>query len=57
LMGGEQVVTDTTLAARWSRVRRLAVQADSALGVGDLEKFGSLWRQLLSELVPPRRPR
>lgn len=57
LLGGEQIVTDTTLGARWSRVRRLAVQADSALGVGDLEKFGSLWRQLMSELAPPRRPR
>ena len=57
LLGGEQIVTDTTLAARWSRVRRLAMQADSALGVGDLETFGSLWRQLMSELAPPHRPR
>ena len=57
LLGGEQIVTDTTLAARWSRVRRLAMQADSALGVGDLETFGSLWRQLMSELAPPPRPR
>jgi len=44
LLGGEQIVTDTTLAARWQRVRRLAAQADSALGVGDLEAFGRLWR-------------
>jgi uncharacterized protein UPF0182 len=56
LLGGEQIVTDTTLAARWQRVRRLAVQADSALGVGDLQAFASLWRQLMSELAPVRRP-
>ncbi len=57
LLGGEQIVTDTTLAARWQRARRLAAQADSALGAGDLEAFGRLWRDLLSELAPPQRPR
>jgi hypothetical protein len=57
LRGGEQIVTDTTLAARWQRVRRLAVQADSALGVGDLEAFSRLWRALISELAPIQRPR
>ncbi|HYU28734.1 MAG TPA: UPF0182 family protein [Gemmatimonadales bacterium] len=57
LLGGEQIVTDTTLAARWQRVRRLAAQADSALGAGDLEAFGRLWRDLMSELAPPQRPR
>ncbi len=57
LRGGEQIVTDTTLAARWARARRLAVQADSALGAGDLELFGRLWRALISELAPIRRPR
>jgi len=57
LLGGEQIVTDTTLAARWQRVRRLAAQADSALGVGDLEAFGRLWRALMSELAPAQRPR
>ena len=57
LRGGEQIITDTTLAARWERARRLAIQADSALGAGDLEKFGALWRQLMSELAPVRRPR
>jgi hypothetical protein len=56
LLGGEQIVTDTTLAARWERVRRLAVQADSALGIGDLQAFANLWRQLMSELAPVRRP-
>ncbi|HLZ45819.1 MAG TPA: hypothetical protein VKQ05_09085, partial [Gemmatimonadales bacterium] len=55
LLGGERIVTDTTLAARWERVRRLAVQADSALGVGDLQAFATLWRQLMSELAPLRR--
>lgn len=57
LLGGEQIVTDTTLAARWERARRLAIRADSALGVGDLEKFSSLWRQLMGELAPTQRPR
>jgi len=57
LLGGEQIVTDTTLAARWERARRLAMRADSALGVGNLELFGTLWRQLMGELAPPHRPR
>lgn len=57
LRGGEQIVTDTTLAARWERARRLAARADSALGVGDLELFGRLWRALMGELAPPQRPR
>jgi hypothetical protein len=57
LLGGEQILTDTTLAARWERARRLAVRADSALGAGDLEKFAALWRQLMSELAPVQRPR
>ena len=57
LRGGEQIVTDTTLAARWERARRLAARADSALGVGDLELFGRLWRSLMSELAPTPRPR
>jgi hypothetical protein len=57
LLGGEQIVVDTTLAARWERVRRMAIRADSALGAGDLEKFGNLWGQLLRELVQAQRPR
>jgi hypothetical protein len=57
LRGGEQIVTDTTLGARWQRARRLAVRADSALGAGDLELFGRLWRDLMSELAPVHRPR
>jgi hypothetical protein len=57
LLGGEQIVTDTTLAARWERARRLAVRADSALGVGNLELFGQLWRDLIGELAPAHRPR
>jgi len=57
LLGGEQIIIDTTLAARWERARRLAVRADSALGVGDLELFVSLWRSLISELAPAQRPR
>jgi hypothetical protein len=57
LHGGEQVVTDTSFAARWERARRLAVQADSALGAGDLELFGRLWRALVRELAAVQRPR
>jgi len=57
LLGGEQIITDTTLAARWERVRRLAVRADSALGVGNLGLFGQLWRSLIGELAPAHRPR
>ena len=57
LRGGEQIVTDTTLATRWQRARRLAARADSALGVGDLELFGRLWRALMSELAPIQGPR
>ena len=57
LRGGEQIVSDTTLATRWERARRLAARADSALAVGDLELFGRLWRALMSELAPVQRPR
>jgi hypothetical protein len=57
VLGGEQLITDTTLAARWERARRLAVRADSALAVGDLVEFGRLWRQLIGELAPVQRPR
>ncbi|HTI03735.1 MAG TPA: UPF0182 family protein [Gemmatimonadales bacterium] len=57
LKGGEQIVTDTTLAARWDRARRLAARADSALSAGDLEAFGRLWRALMSELAPLERRR
>jgi hypothetical protein len=57
LHGGEQVVTDTSFAARWERARRLAVQADSALAAGDLELFGKLWRALVRELAAVQRPR
>ncbi|MGH7675768.1 MAG: UPF0182 family protein, partial [Gemmatimonadales bacterium] len=46
---------DTSLDARWSEVRRLAAQADSALGAGDLERFGTLWAQLRRLLDTPRR--
>ncbi|HEY7192770.1 MAG TPA: UPF0182 family protein [Gemmatimonadales bacterium] len=56
LLGGEQILTDTTLTARWDRARRLAMRADSALAAGNLELFGSLWRQLIGELAPTQRP-
>jgi hypothetical protein len=57
LLGGEQIITDTTLVARWERARRLAMRADSALAAGNLELFGSLWRRLMGELAPAQRPR
>jgi len=46
---------DTSLHARWSAVRRLAAQADSALAAGDLERFGGLWAQLRRLLDVQRR--
>jgi hypothetical protein len=55
LHGGEVVATDTSVAGRWERARRLAVRADSALTAGDLELFGKLWRALMGELAPPQR--
>jgi Uncharacterised protein family (UPF0182) len=57
LLGGEQIVTDTTLAARWERAHRLAIRADSALSAGDLATFSTLWRQLMNELARAQRPR
>jgi hypothetical protein len=57
LRGGEGTVTDTSLAARWERARRLAAQADSALGTGNLELFARLFRALVRELAPAIRPR
>ena len=35
----------------------LTFRPDSALGVGNLELFGTLWRELMAELAPPHRPR
>ncbi|MDP3909315.1 MAG: UPF0182 family protein [Gemmatimonadales bacterium] len=55
LRGGAPI--DTSLAARWDRARRLVLQADSALGTGDLELFGRLFRQLARLLAPGSRPR
>ena len=57
LRGGQQIVIDTTLAARWERARRLAVQANAALDAGNLELFSQLWRELLGELARAQRPR
>jgi hypothetical protein len=51
-------------AERWEEARRLLAQADSALAVGDLERFGRLYtalKQVLAvgrrELAPPGRLR
>ena len=57
LLGGEQIVIDTTIAARWERARRLAMQANAALSAGNLELFTQLWRELLGELARVQRPR
>jgi hypothetical protein len=57
LLGGEQMVVDTTIAARWERARRLAMQANAALSAGNLELFTQLWRELLGELARAQRPR
>jgi len=54
---GAPFVADTSLAARWARARRLAAQADSALGAGNLQEFGRLYRELVRLLAPAPRPR
>jgi len=41
----------------WDEVRRILAQADSALAIGDLERFGRLYTALKQRLAPPRRPR
>lgn len=40
------LAADTSLAARWEAVRRLAAAADSALSAGNLEAFGRLYAEL-----------
>jgi hypothetical protein len=55
--GESRTPTDTSLAARWERARRLAVRADAALAAGDLEGFGRLYRELVGLLAPAPRPR
>ncbi len=57
LLGGEQIGIDTTIAARWERARRLAMQANAALSAGNLELFTQVWRELLGELARVQRPR
>lgn len=47
---------DTSLAARWSTARRLALQADSALAAGDLERFGRLY-DALKRVLGVARPK
>jgi uncharacterized membrane protein (UPF0182 family) len=54
---GAPLGADTSLAARWARARRLAAQADSALGAGNLQEFGRLYRELVRLLAPAPRPR
>lgn len=62
--GSQALLADTSLAARWAVARRLAVQADSALAAGDLERFGRLYADLKSvlgverarQLAPAPRP-
>ncbi|HEV8263675.1 MAG TPA: UPF0182 family protein [Gemmatimonadales bacterium] len=55
-VGGRLTFADTTLLGRWAQARRLAAQADSALAVGDLERFGRVWKDLMRLLAPaPRR--
>ena len=54
---GDPATAHTPVARNTAEVVRLAARADSALGVGDLELFGRLWRALMSELAPVQRPR
>jgi hypothetical protein len=46
---------DTTLAGRWAEARSLLTSADSALALGDLERFGRLYGEL-KRLLGIRRP-
>ena len=48
---------DTTLTGRWERARRLIGRADSALAVGNLERFGQVWKDIRRLLAPAPRPR
>jgi len=47
---------DTSLAARWEDARRLAAQAEAALGAGDLEAFGRYYAQLKALLGVGKKP-
>jgi len=47
---------DTSLAARWEEARRLAGQAEAALGAGGLEALGRYYSQLKELLGVGRRP-
>jgi hypothetical protein len=46
---------DTTLAGHWAEARSLLTSADSALALGDLERFGRLYGEL-KRLLGVRRP-
>ena len=52
---GPRSPTDTSLAGRWERARRLAAQASAALAAGDLAKFAQLYRELEQVLGVGRR--
>jgi hypothetical protein len=54
---GPPGTADTSMAGRWAAARRLLTRLDSALAVGDLERFGQLYRQLHELLRNPRGPR
>jgi len=44
-------------AEQWDEARRLLAQADSALAVGDVERFGRLYAALKRLLAPSTKPR
>ena len=57
LTGEGRAAPDTSLAGRWELARHLIAQADSALAVGNLERFGQVWRDIVRLLAPASRPR
>jgi hypothetical protein len=57
LTGEGRAPPDTSLGGRWEQARRLIARADSALAVGNLERFGRVWKEIVRLLAPASRPR
>ena len=57
LTGQVRAPLDTTLSGRWEQVRALVARADSAMTVGNLERFGQIWKEIRRLLAPAPRPR
>jgi len=57
LTGQVYAPPDTTLSGRLAQVRTLVTRADSALTVGNLERFGQIWKEIRRLLAPVPQPR